>query len=431
VVSEFPDLRTARPLSRGEPGPHAAPASAARPLNVCVIAPEPGRHLFADGTTLGCVGLAGMLAQMGHAVTILALAAQRDKTPSALTEWLPRLERLGSRPVSLPDALPFPIGAHRYPALSYRVFEWLRDREFDVVHLPDQGGYGYYSMLAKHQGLAFARTTFCVEVYGPMLWAQAARLAAIGDIEQLPAAFMEQQSVALADAVVACTRDRLRWMEQWGWRLPRETYVCRPVPPDAGESPPGHGVHALRELVFVTCSNHTQDFSLFREALAELAGDVATKVPATVLEITGRAGAARFEQRAIIPQWPSRTAAVRTWSGAAAYLAGAGGQPCWDLPRRRWCRPRVRCWPRACRSCYLRPAASRNSWRTKTVHAHVLNAAPLLSSLGCGRCWSAGCAPPGHRSTYARPKRRGAPGDGRRRAGSYSAAPRQRMSDSS
>ena len=49
---------------------------------------------------------------------------------------------------------------------SYEVYRILRDRHFDVVHFHDYQGAGYYSLLAKTQGLAMHETVTVIGLHG-------------------------------------------------------------------------------------------------------------------------------------------------------------------------------------------------------------------------------------------------------------------------
>lgn len=61
---------------------------------------------------------------------------------------------------------------------SYRVYLWLKERVgknngngFEVVHFHDNGGIGYFTQLAKHQGeVGFADMVFFHGAHGPHLW---------------------------------------------------------------------------------------------------------------------------------------------------------------------------------------------------------------------------------------------------------------------
>lgn len=65
---------------------------------------------------------------------------------------------------SVPDA-PMEVYANYYQEQSYRAYLWLRDLHCDVIHFHALGGSGYYTALAKHQGLLPYQPTVVVGVH--------------------------------------------------------------------------------------------------------------------------------------------------------------------------------------------------------------------------------------------------------------------------
>ena len=45
-------------------------------------------------------------------------------------------------------------------SVSYHTYVWLKEHQhdFDIIHFPECQGLGFYSLLAKRQGLAFTDT---------------------------------------------------------------------------------------------------------------------------------------------------------------------------------------------------------------------------------------------------------------------------------
>jgi glycosyltransferase involved in cell wall biosynthesis len=295
-----------------------------RPLRVCIVTTSPGDRSFAAGVDLAALGLAEALSKAGHAVTLVPLSIDNGSGQDGLAEWRTGLDSHGVHVAPLPERAPVPIDAYAHPALAYRVFLWLREHSFDVVHFPDRGGYGYYSMLAKRQGLAFAKTLFCVRSDGPTLWAQSFGFAPSGSIEDLTADFMERQSLALADAVVGSSNYILSWLDAQGWRLPHDAFVCGPVLPHQLRRQAPRGGVPVREIVFVAHLERQGDLNLFLNAI-----DLLARHSYPDLQVTFLSTAPLKEKRESvtyvarrIERWkgPSRVIADFTWSEAVAYL---------------------------------------------------------------------------------------------------------------
>jgi hypothetical protein len=57
---------------------------------------------------------------------------------------------------------------------SFEVYQYLKNSEFDLIQFPEWEGLGYYTLLAKKEGLAFVSTTIAVGLHGPTHWVVAA-----------------------------------------------------------------------------------------------------------------------------------------------------------------------------------------------------------------------------------------------------------------
>ena len=223
----------------------SAPRSHAR---VCIVTPDLVGPITNGGVGTAYQSLAMILAQAAHEVTILFSAGQSET--GTMRHWarsyastgvtLTPLERSGRRIMARAD----------YSATSYQVFLWLQDHHarFDVVHFPEWQGLGYYSLLAKHQGLAFADISFCVGTHCPT-----AHLDPVfGNLEQMAADFMERESVRLADVVLSPSNFLLQWMRDDGWKLPAAVFVAPNVVADSVLATPTDRSEemAIEEIVF-------------------------------------------------------------------------------------------------------------------------------------------------------------------------------------
>src|SRR5262245_6804551 len=194
------------------PADHAAPPTQ-RLARVCIVSQEfngPSRN---GGIGTAYTALAELLAGAGHPVTVLYL-------PGAVGAWGDHYRRRNIDLVALPDA-PCPLGGSEALAASYRVYLWLRERRFDVVHFHEWLAAGYYSLLARRQGLAFAGTTFCVGLHSPTRWLHEANGLFLDDLDVLERDALERRCVALADEVWSPSHYMLDWVRERGWDTPR------------------------------------------------------------------------------------------------------------------------------------------------------------------------------------------------------------------
>jgi O-antigen biosynthesis protein len=195
-------------------------AESKRPDRICLVHPQASdasdSHNFARHLAL-------LLNVPGQSVTCLLHyeAATSEKT-SALIEQLERAK-------SNLEYLPKPSSERTEGTLdqirAYELFKWLKERQFDLVHLPDRFGVGYYTLLAKHQGLYFQHTVFCVNIQGPSAWVRYGDAIQIRDPKELIVDFMERETLALADVAICPSESMLRWIQEQQWRLPKSTVV--------------------------------------------------------------------------------------------------------------------------------------------------------------------------------------------------------------
>jgi hypothetical protein len=93
---------------------------------------------------------------------------------------------------------------------------------FDLIHFPEWEGIGYFSMLAKSEGLSFRNTMMVVGLHGSYQWVSAGN--ALKEADHLEVDFMERKSVELADAAIAPSSYIVNWMVDQAWTLPKQ--IC-------------------------------------------------------------------------------------------------------------------------------------------------------------------------------------------------------------
>lgn len=213
-----------------------------------------------------------VLAGAGHDVT---LAHTRD---SALLDpsWE---ERYRSAGVTV-ERIPAMIVAPGHLAPSYRVYEHLKDRDFDAIVFQDWLALGWASMQAKHAGVAFSRTQLVHISHGPDAWLHQANLQVALDFEDHALAYAGQVSAELADTIVGPSAYLIEWMASAGWRLPERRFVVpyfteghaeaalRRAPPTGAPTPPPPS--SLREIAFFGRLERRKGVHVFAGALNKL-----------------------------------------------------------------------------------------------------------------------------------------------------------------
>jgi len=297
-------------------------------VRVCIATTEFAGLTATGGVGTAYTGLAGALADAGHQVSVL-FASGPARTATPFADWVAHYEKRGIRLVALPT-LAQDVGS-RYQNVAYATYRWLREHqdEFDVVHVPECAGTGYYALAAKKAGIAFANTCFCVGIHGGSTWAKQVNGEPFWDVSDLELDFMEQQSVALADVAVSPSRYLLRWRTERGLPHPANTYV-QPniIPPSATPGTPDRGAHPKRidEFVFFGRLEYRKGLTLFCDALDMLADRGAGGFRVTFLgrsgTVLGREGTAYIRDRAA--RWSSSVQVLTECDQpeALAYLRG-------------------------------------------------------------------------------------------------------------
>jgi hypothetical protein len=108
---------------------------------------------------------------------------------------------------------------------SYRVYEFLATQQLDIIHFPEWEGIGYYSLLAKYEGVSFVNTKMVVGLHGSTRWTLSAKGKIPTSITELEADYMEQRSVELADMVWAPSNYYARYTAEQGWKIPTEKFL--------------------------------------------------------------------------------------------------------------------------------------------------------------------------------------------------------------
>src|SRR5262245_6691773 len=155
---------------KGRKGPKGGKRLMAR---VCVVSIEVNGPCRNGGIGTAYTALAEQLARAGHTVTILYLLGKQSED-RPIRSWVRDFRRRGIELVPL-QATSFPLGGSRSLRLSYRAHEWLAEQEragrgFDIIHFHEWLGFGYFTLLAKHQGRNFASSTICVGIHSPTRW---------------------------------------------------------------------------------------------------------------------------------------------------------------------------------------------------------------------------------------------------------------------
>jgi glycosyltransferase involved in cell wall biosynthesis len=194
------------------------------PRRVCIACGELSGPDNCGGVGTAMRALALALAEDGHDVSVVLVTLPERQAEASTWKDFFAENGIGFTALAPPDA-ELDWGTFSRPA-SVLCYKWLRAQPaFDVIHFHDYLGLGYYTQLAKGQGLAFAGTTIFVGAHGSLRWDRIGNRRFGSGYVDLTLDFLERQSVERADIVVSPSQHLLRWMRQDGWRLPPRSCV--------------------------------------------------------------------------------------------------------------------------------------------------------------------------------------------------------------
>jgi O-antigen biosynthesis protein len=318
------------PRFPGLPVPDVA-GSPSKPLKICIVCSEfVGPHRNGGmGTAVTSLGLS--LANHGHEVTFLYTRGS-DCLNGTIEDWVRHYaaRQITFVPLMAADEVDL-RAASGVAAQSYRVYRWLKSRTFDVVHFPELEGPGYYSMLAKRQGLAFRNTLLCIETHSPTAWLYEAQQLFYDGVSCLETDFMERSALGLADAVIGPSAYLLGWMQEHGWRLPERTYVQQYVLPEYVRlnAPAGkRDTRRVNEIVFFGRLEERKGLRIFCDALDILAREKGRRFTVTFMgksaQIGSSTGADFIKERGAAWSFRFQHLADLNEQEATAYLRQAG-----------------------------------------------------------------------------------------------------------
>ncbi|HEY4934657.1 MAG TPA: glycosyltransferase [Terriglobales bacterium] len=214
-------------MSEDFPSLEIDPLAPRKQVRVCIVTPE-----FVGPTRNGGIGtayttLAQILAQAGHEVTVLYTGGDWSDSGS-VEQWEKYYLAQGILLIRQKPPVGIVVDSPFFVKRSYEAFLWLKQNEsrFDIVHFPEWQGQAYYSVLAKHQGIASQNISFCIGVHSSGKWIELGNHRLFNQSDQLDQDFLERESVRLADVVISPSQYLLRWMQEDGWRLPDQVYVA-------------------------------------------------------------------------------------------------------------------------------------------------------------------------------------------------------------
>ena len=226
-------------------------------------------------------GLAETLVDAGHKVTVIYANPAYEVGDG--DHWRQSLGREGiafkelDYSVLQDVAVPAMAGGGSDPLRSYAVYRHLAETHYDIVHVADYLGIGYYPALARRAGLLDCGP-IVAQLHGPTAWSMRWSNAPVISPNVLFREALERGSVQHADAILSPSDYMLSFLREDGWAMPPTVRVIQNVLPKA-HSQAGHNARAAQApgapgavptLAFFGRLEHRKGVNLFIDALQML-----------------------------------------------------------------------------------------------------------------------------------------------------------------
>jgi len=297
-----------------------------RPLiRTCIVTSDITGPIRNGGIGSAYYSLARLLADAGHAVTVLYALGQHSEQET-VSHWVHWYAAHGIAFVPLPTPAGPELKGSAHVRTSWAVYEWLKTRTFDIVHVHEWRGIGFYALSAKRQGLCLRNAVMVVGSHSPTLWHQEGMRELPRGSDDVELDFLERESVALADVLWSPSHHMVEWMRTRGWTLPRRRFVHQYVMRERARRDPA--VKSVRELCFFGRLETRKGLDLFCAALTILVtrGTLPERVTflGKVATVDGVDSGAYVARQGATWSMPWEIVSTLDRSGALEYLRGAG-----------------------------------------------------------------------------------------------------------
>lgn len=240
-------------------------------IRICIATGDIVGPIRNGGIGTAYTYLAQFLVKHGFKVTILyALGVHCES--GTIEYWIEHYRRQGIEFVPLDKRYfndlreGYLIRQIRY---SYGLMNWLRENHFDIVHVSEWRGLGYYPMLLKRLGLGLEDTHFVVKCSSPTWWSRTGGHQPFDELADMVIAELEKRSVEWADVAISGSAHLLDWMLEHGYRLPPQRFAQKNILPLPQEQLPEASAKRLpiQDIVFFGRLEPRKGIELFGEAL--------------------------------------------------------------------------------------------------------------------------------------------------------------------
>ena len=239
---------------------------------ICLVTVEFHGLFKNGGIGTANTALALALAAEGFDVTVAIANADESGPRLAMGNFSDLKSYYAARGITLDyvPAHPQIAGSFDDPrTASYCVYLYLRACDFDAVLFNDNGGQGYYTLLASHTGVFENPPQLIVVAHGPVDWVHELNAQEYGGRKVIAVTWLEQRSALLCEQLVSPSRYLLDWMIARGWVPPEHGQVIQNLldVPATAVYDASRGLKPVNEIVFFGRQETRKGMALFCDAL--------------------------------------------------------------------------------------------------------------------------------------------------------------------
>lgn len=282
-------------------------------MNVCIATPEV-EGITPKGTTGAFSShLARLLASNNIEATLLLLG---HLDAEDLSRWRSHYGQQGIFFDALDEASSAISSDVRpmHVLVSLRAHEHLKNKSFDVIHLPCRKGMGFIPLQARQSGLAYDSTLFTNVFDASTFWTFEGMKEWPADIfEYFALNYCEKYSFSRADFGISPTNHMFEWAQANFWTMPERTRLIRYpfVPPQA---PPPRQRPAEPDgshLIFLGRVETRKGFELFVDAVDLVLQDSSSLSRISVIGAPGKLNRTRLAPRHLFDRLRRRNSKLR------------------------------------------------------------------------------------------------------------------------
>ena len=193
---------------------------------ICIVTPDIVGPVKNGGIGTACYHFARLLSDAGHAVTVLFSG---DVSDCQKAHWRNYFARFKIRFIALSDTdrVEKPVyGSTWFYERSWRIFDYLRNAHYSVIHFQDLHANGFWSIKAKRVGLAFEKTSLTLMVHSCTKWINEGMEHFSADpLETAKLVWAETYCMEHCDVMLSPSRYMIDWVASIGVQLPARTQI--------------------------------------------------------------------------------------------------------------------------------------------------------------------------------------------------------------